>query len=54
MRNTGSESATVGNHYPEETLGFLSDIPAYKILVSCPCPDDMLLFPYFQPARKGR
>jgi len=42
MRNTGSESATVGNHCAEETLGFLSDTPASKILVSCPYLDNML------------
>ena len=32
MRNTGSDSATVGNHCAEETPGFLSDTPAYKTL----------------------
>jgi len=32
MRNTESESATVGNHCTEETSGFLSDTPAYKTL----------------------
>jgi hypothetical protein len=54
MRNTGSESATVGNHCAEETSGFLSDfssVPNSCIAVTAP---EVLLFPYSNlPGKAG-